>query len=356
MDFNDKKLKRINKIFFYVISLTLCGFLIGLSIKVMSDIEEWEEGPMVEDFYDQQALDIINKQIDSLELVVEGEEKKLGTINLSIQRINNQYKEEEVSFRNWLKTRKTLGSPKEDTAVLNRVKFLDEIQHSKKPWYEKKIAKENHIALLRDSIAETNNALIVEENKAYEKYDEANKKHNNKIFLIRLLIVLPLLIFAIIAIVKFRKSKYWPLLFGYVLFSFYLFFVGLVPYLPDYGGYVRFIVGIVICVFLGIYGINKLKKLIEARRKRKAQSKSAEEIQKNVDHYDKALEQHNCPCCGKDFLIKDWTGSVLSNARSVGLKVSKFCRNCGTQLFEDCKHCEDSKYTFSKHCTSCGKE
>lgn len=354
MELNDKKLKRINRIFFYVISLTLCGFLIGLSYNVMVDLESWEKGPEVEDFYDQKIKDSLTNITDSLELSIEDEKKKLSTVEISIDRINSQYYEEEVSFKNWLKTRKTLGSPKEDTAVLRRAKVLDEIQSSKKPWYGKKLLLENSISELRAHLNVQELVKEKEYNKAYDQFEQADHSHNNKIFLIRLLIVLPLLIFAIVAIIKFRKSKYWPLLFGYVLFSFYLFFVGLVPYLPDYGGYVRFIVGIVICIFLGIYGINKLKKLIEYRRKQKAKVNDEEEIQKNSEAFDKAYDHHSCPCCGKDFLIKDWSQTPLPNPKNVRFKVSKYCRNCGTELFKNCKVCDSEKYAFTKHCTSCG--
>ena len=53
-------------------------------------------------------------------------------------------------------------------------------------------------------------------------------------FLYRLMLTLPLLVIA-----------GWPFVWGSICFALFAFFVELVPYLPSYGGYIRYVVGII---------------------------------------------------------------------------------------------------------------
>ena len=83
-----------------------------------------------------------------------------------------------------------------------------------------------------------------------------------RVFLYRLALTLPLLVVAGWLFVKKRKGTLLALCLGlHHLSRCLLFFVELVPYLPSYGGYVRYIVGIAITVLVGRYAILALNPL-----------------------------------------------------------------------------------------------
>ena len=100
-------------------------------------------------------------------------------------------------------------------------------------------------AAAKTKLLQKNEVLVEQENQRTQaRYETAAKGHELKAFLIRLLFVGPILTLGIFFFLRFRKDKFWPLYFGFTLFSLFAFFVGLVPYLPSYGGYVRYTVGI----------------------------------------------------------------------------------------------------------------
>ncbi|MEG1456800.1 MAG: zinc ribbon domain-containing protein, partial [Comamonas sp.] len=111
-------------------------------------------------------------------------------------------------------------------------------------------------------------------------------------------------------------------------------------YLPDYGGYVRYGVGIVVTVLLGRYAILALNRYLEKQK----QLEALPEVQRREElSYDVALERlakSVCPGC----------------ERPVDLKNTEidFCPHCGIGLFDHCGHCKTRKNAFSRFCHACG--
>ena len=85
-------------------------------------------------------------------------------------------------------------------------------------------------------------------------------------FLYRLALTLPLLVVAGWLFVKKRKSTHWPFVWGFILFTLFAFFGELVPYLHSYGGYARYIVGMLTTGLIGRQAIVSQKRFLEKQR------------------------------------------------------------------------------------------
>ena len=354
MELNSKKLERTSRIVHYSISTILALFLTLLSNRIIEDLDTTTTRPETEHFEDQAKLADLNRKINDINLDIENLSAKRSTIENTIAAARENYANEKQSFDNWVQTRKTLGSPDKDQEVIKRAKKLDEFYKVEEDWRAQLNARQLEIDVKLKQQEEIQN-LINDETRAAEKeYYSALKKYDLKVFLIRLLFVGPILALGIFFFVRFRRHKYAPLFFGFTLFSLYAFFFGLVPYLPSYGGYVRYAVGVVLSIGIGYYAIKSIRQFIEQKQ---AELKiSTQERAKNVqtDIAEKALENHFCPSCGKDFLIKKWE-SPLKNVESDSYKlVTDFCRHCGLVLFSTCSKCGNKNFAHLPFCSSCG--
>ena len=107
-----------------------------------------------------------------------------------------------------------------------------------------------------------------------------------------------------------------------------------------YGGYVRYVVGIVLTVRVGRYAIVALNRYL-ARQKLAEQQ--PDQVRRDELSYDTALARLAkgvCPGC----------------ERPVDLKNTEidFCPHCGIGLFDHCGKCDARKSAFSKFCHACG--
>ncbi len=354
MEFNNKKLTRTSKAIHYIISIMLAIFLIGLANRIIWDIDETDNRPTVTQFesetevHDYRLLE--NAIQDSIAKIMRSKE----ALQLKIDLAETTLAQEQSSFKSWISTRTATQSSSVDAEVRKRNRTMDSIQESLNDLEVEKTALKSAISGLRDEKRDIKQWASTEMDKAYDLYKTALQRYELNIFLKRLLFVLPILLVGIWMLVKKRKQTFWPLYRGFVFFSLYGFFVGLVPYLPSYGGYVRYTIGILVSVFLGIYAIRSLQTFV--RRKKEELQKSTEERSQEIkyDVAEKALENHMCPSCGKDYLINEIHQSGGRKGIIGNLKVTNYCRHCGLQLFKDCNTCETTNYAHLPHCYSCG--
>ena len=356
MEFNNKKLEKTSKLINYIIAIVLCGFLIALSGKLIDDVDEWKEKPTVEEFQNKSLLDTKDAEIEEIDAEIDLNIQKRVSIENTIKIVNSNYNNAKKSFDNWLETRKIVGSPNEDKEVLSRANELDQYYKTLQEWEKELATINNKISNLNTSKNSVQQLIYKEENRAFTEREKEIRNYNLKVFLIRLLFILPILILGIVFIIKYRKHKYWPLFLGFVLFSFYAFFFGLVPYLPSYGGYIRYSVGIILSILLGIYAINKIKAFIENKKNELKVSTSERAKKVQTETAEKALDNHMCPSCGKDFIVKRWAKPTNTKKATVEvpLSVTNFCRFCGLELFKKCKKCDTENFAHLPFCSNCG--
>lgn len=355
MNINSKKIERTSNLLYWFISVILCIFLILLADNIIGDIDDFSNAPKMQDFETSEIKSIDNKDVE-MEKQIGQFDIQLNTLSNTIHTAEENYKSEKQSFDNWVKTRKTLGAPDKDQEVVSRAKSLDEFYKIEQAWrnkYNDLLAKKTDLIFKREVLYQQRNQL----NEAVEiKYNQAYTAFELKIFLYRLLFVGPILALGIYLFLRYRKHAYWPLFMGFSLFSVYAFFFGLVPYLPSYGGYVRYAVGILLSLGLGYYAIKKIRSYLA--QKQEELKISTEERAKKVETAvaEKALDNHCCPSCGKDFLLKRWELPLNSNFQETIQSITDFCRHCGLKLFSNCKKCGQKNFAHLPYCSGCGQE
>jgi hypothetical protein len=354
MEFNNKKLSRTTTIVHYVISILLAAFLIGLANRIIWDIDESDNRPTIENFESQTDVATYRKLYSTVQDSINEQYRSQEALEINLELAKTTLSQEQRSFKSWISTRTATQSSTVDAEVRKRNLTMDSIQNVIQSYEKEKSAYAAAILTLRNTQA----VYSLQEQEAmevvYNLHDDAVRSYELSIFLKRLLFVLPILLLGLWMLVKKRKHTYWPLYRGFVFFSFYSFFVGLVPYLPSYGGYVRYTIGILLSLFLGVYAIRSLQAFIKRKKEELQQSTQERSKQIKEEVAEKALENHMCPSCGKDYLINEFHQSGGKKGVAGNLKVTSYCRHCGLQLFKDCNSCETTNYAHLPHCYSCG--
>ncbi|MBE14884.1 MAG: hypothetical protein ABNH00_11435 [Dokdonia sp.] len=354
MEFNNKKLSRTSRIIHYGLSTVLAIFLIGLANRIIGDLDGVSQRPLLETFEATSAMRNFQARQDGLQLQQQELDHQTNRLDLRLELYQSALKEQQASFTSWISTRRATQSNAINAEIQRKNTSLDSLQGMLKALRADKIKLKATLAGLQEQKRAILALMSKERTTAYNHYQNAVRAYELKLFLSRLLFVLPILLIGVWIGLKKRKSNYWPLYRGFVFFSGYAFFVGLLPYLPSYGGYVRYSIGILLSVFLGIYAIRSLRRFIA--RKKETLQRSTIERSKSIKEEvaEKALDQHMCPSCGKDFLINELHQTKSSKAVTGQFKVTPFCRHCGLELFTACSTCKTQNYAHLPHCYSCG--
>ena len=333
--------ERVFSLTMWVLSLAFAGFLIGLGGKLVGDLPRLDDRLSLEQFADQAALTKVRTEVARLSKV----EREVGEHNerarLDNQAAANAYQSAREAYGNWLAARTATTDPAQDPEVIKRTHALDVLQSQQRQAQAAMEAINSEALQARQALSAQRRAEAEILQAAQQAFDSATIKRELRVFASRLALTLPLLLIAGWLVAKKRKSEYWPLMRGFVLFALFAFFVELVPYLPSYGGYVRYAVGVIGTAVAGHYAIRAMRRYVEQRKRVEQQSESERRNALTTDEALKKLAANVCPACERAVLT---TGDVKPD----------FCVHCGLKLFGRCGSCQTRKNMFFHYCPQCG--
>jgi len=324
----------------WLVAFVFAGFLIGLGNQVVDNIIYLAPVPAAEHFLDPAKAGPLQAASRQAKEAREEADSALEQAQQKHNVAQANTKSAREAFDNWIATRQATARPDQDAELIARNRELDKL-----------------VAAERAALAavQTQEQVALDAKQAQEKADaayeallqpareaavEAERRAARKVFLIRLAVTLPLLLVAGALFKYKRNGTYWPFTWGFIFFALFAFFVELVPYLPSYGGYVRYGVGIVVTVIVGRYAIRWLHAWLARQKEAEALPDAQRRTTMRYDVVMERIGKGVCPSCERATNYKD---EQLAH-----------CPHCGIGLFDRCPACSTRKNAFTRYCFSCG--
>lgn len=324
----------------WIVALVFAYFLCGLGASLVGDLPKVEHQRTREELMDVHLSTRLKEKIEAARKSSEAAQTAQEAAQLKAQATQADYEAARETFENWLKTRHATANPNQDDELVERTAQLEKLRVAARSAQSIVEAHQQTILQARTTQDNAQTQLSQMQEKADVELQTIYRRQELNVFFYRLALTLPLLALAAFLFVKQRKNRYWPFVWGYIFFALFTFFVELVPYLPSYGGYVRYSVGIILTLVIGRYAIIALNNYLEKQK----QAEQLPETQRKKElSYDLALARLSksiCPGCERPIDIKD--------------ERQNFCSHCGLRMFENCKQCQVRKSAFTKFCFACG--
>ena len=325
----------------WAVSVILAAFIIGLGNLVIGDLPQVENQITQEQFADNAATQKIRGELHTIQERRGAIDDKLEVTRLQLEQAQKASQTGTETFQAWIQTRTATTNPQQDPEVIARTRALEQLKGNERAVQSAIDALESELVPISQRETELSEQQSRLQASAWPAYEKAMFWQELRIFGLRLLITLPMLLIAGWMVVKKRKSDHWPMMRGFVLAAVFVFFVELVPYLPSYGGYIRYAVGIVLTIIAGHYLIKNMRAYLARRQ---AVEQQAEEERRKLVTHDEAFKKMGAKVCpGCDRPIAGMEGAE-----------SNFCVHCGMTLYNRCGKCETRKMAFFRFCLSCG--
>jgi hypothetical protein len=323
--------ERMFRAVLWFVAVVFAGFLIGLGSLIVRDLPTVDERVELSDFIDQPRAAALDALIRSDDERLRQAGEQLSSLELRMQSDQAAYNAARQGFGNWIATRQSTQRPDQDPEVIKRTRELDDLAATARASQaDVEKARASQLAI-RQSLTAMRRDRAALDDAAREPFASAVRKMQLHVFLIRLAITLPPLAIAA-----------WPFVWGFVFFAVFTFFVELVPYLPSYGGYVRYLIGILITLAVGRYAIVAMQRYLARQQAAERQSEAIRRQSLSYEHAIKSVTTGVCPGCERGFRVHEGE--------------TNFCMHCGMKLFEQCPVCTQRRNAFFHYCPNCGAD
>ena len=324
----------------WLVALVFANFLIGLGSLVVGDLPQVEHRATLEQFLDADQARASNDALKQIHREQDDNRRQAEETQLALDAARSASQAARETFANWLRTRDATQRVDQDPGLIARTERLDALKAAERT------VEERSEALMRSGLALSERESVLSGREAdlragaQARLEAAERGQELRVFAYRLALTLPLLALAGWLLLKRRHTRNWPFVWGFALAAAFAFFVELVPYLPSYGGYVQYGVGVIATLIFGRAAINALHAYNE--RQKAAELRPDEERRTEIatDQALQRLAKKVCPGCERPV--------DLANPQA------DFCPHCGIGLFARCPACDHRKSTFERFCYACG--
>ncbi len=341
----DKKVVRTSPAL-WLLGAVFAVLLGGLGTHALVDIADMFREPSLED-YRRPRVEAIEQRRNALAGAPDPRQEKITRAERDAADLDRTLSTAEESWRTWLSTRATLGGKSnEDAEVRRRRDQLDQLRKERddaaRALTELRAGADTRAA----ELAAIGQEIETASRAAEDEYDVAHRGWSWRVLGARLALVVPIWLLAAWLWARRRESKYLTLLWGYWGFSLWMLLYGIGPYLPHYGGYLPLGAGSAVAAWASVSLVRFFNRRAPARRRRIV---------------DRALGQHRCPGCDRDYLIGREVGLDAALARKATVRHfdtaalrPRNCPSCGLTLFGACASCGEVQMALLEQCAACG--